>query len=489
MKILLLNPPLVGDSNKAGIFPPLGLAYVAAVLRKKGHQVKIADYSLGKVSKTRGNYYWYGKKFHEIKKGLLKQDPKPDLIGLGCFFSIRFFYTLELAKVCKKVFPKTPIVIGGIHATVSPESVLRNPEINYVVLGEGEETIVELIKAIKGKRGFEKIDGLAYKNKTGKIVINPKTKFIKNLDQLPLPARDLLNMEAYISDTTIRWNLNQKRHASVFTSRGCPNRCTFCSMYQINSRSFRPRSPNKVVDEIEKLIRKYNIEQISFEDDNLTFDQKRIIEICKQIIKRKLKFEWNTPNGISVKTLNWSVLSWMKKAGCVSVNIAVESGDPYILNQAIRKGVSLIQTETVIRLADKLGLIVNAYFVLGMPGETKESVKNSIKFACRLPIYEVGIAFATPFRGTELYDLCLKKKYVPKNIEELMMQKGFRIYGTPIIETPLLSKQELLQLKRNFFIQFHLNKLARRPFSFIKYIRENTHLFLPGFKYLKKAIR
>lgn len=485
MEILLLSPPYGADSDKAGVFPPLGLAYIATVLRQKKHKVQIVDFSLGGIRKTRGGYFWYGKKFYEIKEEI--KNYNPDLIGLGCFFSIRFPYVLKLAKVCKSVFPKTPVVIGGIHATVNPRLVLKNKEIDYVVLGEGEETIIHLVNALIGKIRIETIDGLAFR-RGSEIYVNPKTKFIKNLDKLPLPARDLLDMEAYISDRTIRWNLNKKRHASIFTSRGCPNRCTFCSMYHINGRFFRSRDPVKVVDEIEMLVKDYGIEEVSFEDDNLTLDKERIIKICKEIIGRKLKIHWNTPNGISAKTLDRRVLLWMKKAGCVSINIAVESGDLYILNQVIRKGVSLKKIEEVFKLADELGLIINAYFVLGMPEETRQSLKRTIKFACRLPIYELGISYATPFKGTELYDICIKNKYVPENIEEMMLKKGFRLYGTPIIETPFLSKEDLVKLKRRFFVLFYLNKLTKRPTSFFKYCIENKHLLKPGINYLLGTI-
>lgn len=486
MNILLLSPPYEADSENAGVFPPLGLAYIAAVLKKAKHEVKIIDFCLGKIKKRKNGFCWYGKSYHEIEDEI--RNYKPDLIGLGCFFSIRFPYVLKIAKICKKVFPNTPIVIGGIHATVNPKLVLKNKEIDYIVLGEGENTIIDLINAIKGENTFESIGGLAFR-KNGKNYVNPKNKFIEDLDKLPLPARDLLDMEAYIADRTIRWNLNSRRHASVFTSRGCPNRCTFCSMFYINGRCFRSRNPIKVADEIETLVKNYEIEEISFEDDNLTFDKERMIKICQEVIKRKLKIYWNTPNGISAKTLDEEVLTWMRKAGCVSVNVAIESGDPYILNQVIRKGLSLKKAEEVVKIADKVGLLVNSYFVLGMPGETRESVERTMKYACSLPLYDIGISFATPFKGTELYDDCIKNKYVPKNIEEIMLKNGFRIYGTPIIETPFLSKKELLKFKRKFYIYFHLTKMLKRPLAFLRYLLENKHLFVPAFNYFKVAFK
>lgn len=485
MKILLLSPPYEGGSASGGVFPPLGLAYIASVLREKKHKVKIIDFALGCVRKKADGQYWYGKNYREIRKELKKY--RPDLIGLGCFFSIRFPYSLQVAKICKNLFPKIPIVIGGIHATVNPYLVLKHREIDYVVLGEGEETIIKLVKAIKKKRLLSQIDGLSYR-RGQKIFLNPKKNFLKNVDALPLPARDLLDMEAYISDRTVRWNLNSKRHTSVFTSRGCVNNCTFCSMFHINGRFFRGRDPKKVVNEIEQLIKNYNIEEISFEDDNLTYDKKRVINMCREIIRRRLKFSWNTPNGISAKTLDQEVLSWMKKAGCIAVNIAIESGDPVILNKIIRKGLSLDKAKEVVKIAHKLGLVVNAYFVLGMPGETWETAQRSIDLACSLPLYDIGISYATPFKGTVLYDECLKNKYVPKNIEKIMLTKGFRLYGTPIIITPLLSFQDLLKIKHKFYLKFYFTKLIRRPADFVKYIIANKQLIFPIIDYLKGII-
>lgn len=476
MSILLINPPFCSSSSSDDLFPPLGLACIAAVIREKGHNVSIFDASINKKQKVRkiGRGYWYGKNWEEIKEEIRKY--KFDAVGIGCFFSMRFPYALNVAKIIKKIDKNIPIIIGGIHATAEPREVLKNKEIDYVVIGEGEQTIIDLIKAMhkNSKKDLKKIDGLGYKI-NGKILINPKTRYIHDLDSLPLPARDLLDMEYYIASKGFRWDLGDKKQTSVITSRGCPNRCTFCNMHMINGRIYRGRSAKNVVDEIEELIKQYGIEELSFEDDNLTFDRERILNICKEIISRGIKIKWNTPNGVSAKVLDEEVLRYMKKSGCVSINLGIESGDPVILNKVIKKGLSLEKVKEVVWLCKKIGLIVNGYFIIGMPGETKESINNSIKFANSIPLDKIALFFATPFPGTELYEQCLKNKYISEDYHQQITHKSFILFDKPLIETPLMSKEELLKARRKFFLSFLMNKFRKNkreffflPISFIK---------------------
>ena len=456
----MINPPFLSASDCDDLFPPLGLAYLASVLRDDGHDVSLYDAAISRKPRKTGKLFWYGQTMLQIEKRL--QQEKYDIVGIGCFFSMRFKYALQIAKLVKKINPNTPVVTGGIHATTLSEEVMKNPEIDYIVIGEGEETIIELVNAIKADslENISRIDGLAYR-KDNRTHINPKTKFIQDLDSLPLPARDLLDMEYYITSKAFRWDLGDERQASIITSRGCPNHCTFCNMYEINGRGYRARSAKKVVDEIEQLIKDYKIKDFSFEDDNLTFDRQRIIDICKEIIVRGIKIRWNTPNGVSVKALDKEVLESMKKSGCVSINLAIESGDPYILNKVIKKGLSLEKVSEIANACKKIGLIVNAYFVLGMPGETKKSVKKSIKFANSIPLDKMAIFFATPFPGTKLYDECIENKYISQNYHKSMVKSGFVLYDKPIIITPLMSKKDLIHARRMFFISFLINKLIK----------------------------
>lgn len=468
MKVLLINPPYMAMSENEDIFPPLNLAYIAAVLQQNNHQVTIYDAIPHNGPTKYKDGYWYGKTYNDIENDLNKLEF--DIVGVGCFFSIRLKYALDVAKTVKKI-KDVPVMLGGIHATTMPKEVMQNKEIDYIILGEGEVTVVKLLDAIINKTPINFVDGLAFR-RDNEVVVHMKSEFVCDLDSLPLPARDLLDMEYYVTHGGFRWDLGDGRQTSVITSRGCPFKCAFCNMYMINGRMYRARSPEKVVDEIEDLINKYNIAQLSFEDDNLTFDKERMIKICKLMIKKNLNIQWNTPNGISVRNMDKETLLWMKKAGCVSINLAIESGDPYILNQVIKKGLSLDQVRNVANWCKELGLITNAYFVLGMPGETKQSVNNTIRYANSIHLDKIAIFFATPFPGTTLYDECLNKGYIDKQYVNHMTEQGYLLYDEPVIETEHLSKTDLLKSRRKFFISFMINKVVKNPVEGVEMFKD-----------------
>jgi anaerobic magnesium-protoporphyrin IX monomethyl ester cyclase len=480
--ILLINPPFEDEREDAIIYPPLGLAYLASSLEiNTVEEVEILDFSNAPAKKV-GDKYWIGRDYGRIRRILKGYQPyNPILICIGCFFTSRFKYALEVAKRCKKIFPNIPIVTGGIHASVSPEDVLKHKEFDYVIIGEGEEVIVKLAKNLGNFDNIKTIDSLAFRD-DNKVVVNPRISFV-DVNALPFPAWHLLNMEDYVNDGLVRWNIGDKRHFPIITSRGCPNSCTFCNMSVLNGKNFRGRSAKSVVDEIEFLVKNYSVEQISFEDDNLTFDNNRIINICEEIIINKLNIEWNTPNGVSVKSLNHEVIGWMKAAGCKSINLAIESGDEYILNNVMMKGVSLKKIREIVDVCHTVGIITNAYFVLGMPGETEETIKRTIDFACSLPLDDIQMSFATPFAGTQLYKECVENKYILENYDEMLLNNGFRVYAEPVIETPFITKQELLRLKKWFYIRFYFKKILWKPYKLWNYRKQ----IIPLIKYLVRT--
>jgi len=370
-----------------GIVPPLGLAYIAAVLEKENYNVSILDVPALNLTKQ--------ETYEELKK------IKPNIVGITCMSStIRG--TLEAAYLAKKIGAVT--VIGGSHIASCPEEILSYDFVDYGLIGEGEETFPQLVKAIEKKYSLKKIPGLVYKEKN-KIKINPGFGFVKDLDSLPLPAYHLLPIKKY--------NLVIALHPMItmVSSRGCPGRCGFC-FKKPGDHNLRFRSPEKIVDEMEFLVKKYKIKEIVIADDNLTTSKQNIKKICQEILRRKLKFRWEAPTRIDFVDLE--ILKLMKKAGCKRLRYGVESGDENIL-KLIRKGFTLDKIRQVFKWTKQAGIETFAYFIIGYVGETEETIKKTIEFAKELNPDMLMFCAATPLPDTHLYNLAIEKGFVDKN--------------------------------------------------------------------------
>ncbi len=416
-KTILFIPPAFTAKNGIDInpLPPLGLGYLAAVLERQGIEVKIYDSLVegwDRREDINENTIRIGSSFREIEKVI--SDFGPDILGVNCLFTKQRENAHKIFAITKRMNKDIVTVAGGAHPTVLPELVLSDPNVDYVVLGEGESTIIDLISVIEGKKNISELDGIGFRE-NGNIRIIPKTKFIENLDGIPQPARHLLNMDRYFVLKMSHGKRKKKRFSPIITSRGCPARCTFCSAYRVWGRKFRYRSPENIVQEMKLLKEKYGIEELMFEDDNLTMDVKRAEKIFDLMIENKLNFSWDTPNGVAAYVLTEDLLYKMKKSGCYKLNLAVESGNQEVLSKIIKKPLDLEKIKSLIRLAKDIGLDVGIYLIMGMPGETKEQMMDSFRFAKEMKIYDPFISIATPYPGTELYDLCVQKGYLKDN--------------------------------------------------------------------------
>ena len=265
--------------------------------------------------------------------------------------------------------------------------VLAHPNIDFVVIGEPEDTIFELVGALEQgtMQSLKKIRGIAF-NENGEKVVTPPRPAIQDLDSLPFPARHLLPMDAYfaaVKENPLRGEIS-KPWTTMITSRGCPYNCVFCANHNVTGRQWRGRSPENVVDEIEQLVRTYHIKQIDFYDDNMTLNKKRMETICDLIVKRGLDIEWYTPNGVRADTLDENLLTKMRKSGCKKIRIAPESGVQRVVNQIIKKDLNLKDVEKAVVSSKKVGIKVGCFFVIGLIGETKEDIKESINYAYKL---------------------------------------------------------------------------------------------------------
>jgi len=400
MKVILITPPLVDAPQNFGSATtlPLGVAYLAGYLRSKKIGVKIVD-CFGEAPTKRSPYKNKYVCIGLTPKEVLDRIPKDvDLIGISVMTAISHNVSLEIINAIKKKYPKVPIVVGGNHATFRHKDFLAKG-IDYVVLGEGELALYELTKVINGKYDPSKIDGIAfYKGK--KLVVNPKKNFIKDLDALPLPARDLMPLKNY-------WKFKQAqgptfgKFVTLMSARGCPFSCKFCSSPKFWQRKWRPRSAKNVVDEIEYCVKEFGVTDIHFEDDGFTTLKNRTIEICKEIINRDLKIKWSLPNGLRADTLDEETLEWMKKAGCQYFLVAPESGSEYVLN-LMSKPIKLKHMKQVVRKANKLQMGIGAFFVIGFPGERRRDLAKTYSYVLQLMwngLDEFGMCTFTPLPG------------------------------------------------------------------------------------------
>jgi anaerobic magnesium-protoporphyrin IX monomethyl ester cyclase len=465
MRVLLINPPIPATYYNREFYIPSSLVYLAAVLRDHGHQVQILDLSVTGAAGV--------EKASTLERiGRAVSALGPDLIGFGCLFSGHFPEILAFSEFCKERFPGIPIVTGGIHFTLHARDILEHcPTIDWIVLAEGEETIVDLVAQIEGGgRDLDRIDGLAFR-RDGRVVVHPKTRFIEDIDRIPMPAYDLIRMEDYFVDTSGWYNpkgLAFRTSIPIVSSRSCPNRCTFCSMYQAMGPHWRARSARNVVDEIEHVVRTYGQSHFSFMDDNLTFSKARILEICQEILRRKLDIQFETPNGLSMKTLDAEVLDALVHAGLVRVSLAIESGSDFIRNQVMKKHLSRDKILEIIRLTHRYPqLYVKAFFIIGMPEETLGTLEDTYRMIEQIDVDRVYLQNIVPFSGTAVFEQAVRDGLlVDVDVRELYKTDALYItnYDRIFIKPYTLELDQVRQFRaRCEALMARLGKKRQRP--------------------------
>ncbi len=449
MRICLINPPRIHPKSwgKPNVFQPLEIAYIAALLERQ-HKVRIIDAPTEgrrNLEQIDGTKYRVGLKNKEIADRIRRWSP--DVVGINIPFSGWSKTAFEVASTVKSIDKDIITVLDGQHPSARPVDCLTHPNIDFVVIGEPEHTILELVSVLEQgiTRDLKKIRGIAF-TKNSETVITPPRPAIQDLDSLPFPARHLLPMETYfaaVKENPPRGEIH-KPWTAMITSRGCPYNCVFCSIHTVMGKKWRARSPENVVDEIEQLVRTYHIKQIDFFDENMTLDKKRMETICDLIVKRGLDIEWYTPNGVRADTLDENLLTKMKASGCKKIRIAPESGVQRVVNQIIKKNLNLKEVEKAVVLSKKVGIKVGCFFVIGLIGETKEDIEESINYAYKLR--QLGadsfyFSYATPVYGTELYEQAKRGGFLRDCFSDEALAAA-----EPLIETPEFTADELREL-------------------------------------------
>lgn len=470
MRICLVTPPFYTDNPREALAMPLGIAYLGAVLERDGFDVTLIDgSSIRPVTMVKSGHFLVGAEPPEIAEAVVKA--RPDIIGISCPFTTRYRLFRECLKAIRERLPRTRLIVGGIHPTLFPQRVLEMDQADLVVLGEGELTMLELARRYKYEARIDAdgLDGVAWRH-NGHVNVIPRKSYINDLDSLPQPARHLLPMDVYLARSGGRWTSRSTSVLPVLTSRSCPGRCSFCSVHAVTGPKWRAHSAQRVVEEIVTIVDTYNPSMIAFEDDRLTWNRDRLLDICRKIIDRRMKIRWYTPNGVHVADLDEELLIMMKKAGCRSLNLAIESGDPEILHKVIGKKATSEQALEVSHACNRIGIRTNGYFILGMPGETDASIQRSLDLCLKMPLDGLGVFIATPFPGTRMFDQCIKAGYIePDGFIEKFLEAGDPdLLHQPLFETETMSKERLLWWEKEFNRRFMRRLYRRRPEILLK---------------------
>lgn len=489
MEIILFNPYYSQRKEYYSFYKPTpssGLLYLAAYLRKFGLGSKIFELGIFDIKKAlfRQDRVRFGLSDREIKKILKKENPK--VVGLPSMYSVYFGDILEIARTIKKVNPRIKVVVGGNHACSYYDFILKDKSIDFVVIGEGEQTFLELCQAvIRRRKNFRKIKGLAFREKNRIVKTKPR-ELIKNLDEIPFPAYDLIDFQKYSQVARDNPYLMRQPVGSIISSRGCPGRCVYCTVKAVWGRTWRGRSPKNVVDEIEMLVKKYGVREIAFLDDSASLDKKRWNDICDEIIRRQLDIKWMTPNGIAHWTLDKRTLKKMYQAGCYRITFGIESGNPET-RKFLGKPYPLSQAKEMIQYANKLGMWTICTNIIGFPYEDLDSIQDTIDFAKKS-----GTDFATfylliPQPTSDVYQYFKKEKLLnfDRFFEKLKLgghefEKINYILNEAGCDTKYFKKKELKEIQKRAYKEFIFYRALTyllNPLKILRKIRSAEDLF------------
>jgi radical SAM superfamily enzyme YgiQ (UPF0313 family) len=484
MKVLLIQPP-VRDFYQTPIrTQPIGLAYLAASLEQNNFVVEILDcqvttqkktiplpeafshikefYPRGDLSPFRlfGEYYHFGLSYEEVSERIKRSNA--DAIGISSQFTPYCTEALTVASLVKSINQELPVIIGGAHVSAAPQDVLMHPCVDYIVRGEADHTLPLLLQQIRQDKPPDAIEGIGYK-RNGTVHINPRRSFINELDSLPFPARHLLNFT--------RYTIKGKSYTVLITSRGCPQKCTYCSVSRVMGEKFRVRSPEKVLQEVKHCKEKYGISLFDIEDDNFTLDQKRALQILNLLIEEFGEYELQlyAMNGLSIFSLNKELIESMKRAGFHHLDLSLGSISPRASIQMNRPH-NPQQATTVLKQAAEYNLPATTYIIFGIPGHTLEDMVQSLIYLMEQETL-IGPSIFYPTPGTKVYEELYGRSSLPAPDYPALRSSLFPLETDEFSRLDLIT---LLKLSRwiNFAKKFILPEIGKSAIS----LRELTEI-------------
>lgn len=436
MKVLLINPSQRNVYGTIGTItqPHMGLAYIGAVLEKEGYNISLIDMDFDGTSYDR--------------LGEIIRLQSIDIIGITATTPV-VKSAIQAARAVKIANPAVKVVIGGIHATIMPQSFTAESSIDFVVRGEGEATIRELVKSIENGKEPNDVAGLTYM-KDGKLIETPDRPLIENLDEIPLPARHLFSNKQYCYPDT-----KYSPAFAIYTSRGCPGRCTYCQVKNICGYRMRFRSAESVAEEVEILIKDFKAREIHIWDDNFTVDKKRVFQIRDEIKRRRLSPVFSFTNGIRVDTAtDEKVLKAIREMGGYSIAFGIESGNQAILD-SIGKGITLDQARKAVYLAKKLGFEVWAFLMLGLPDDNEQTMAQTIAFAKELDPHIAKFNVLKPYPGSKIYEQ-MKQDGLIDNFN----YENYGIHTFPVHHTKYVTNAKIYEYQKRAYKSFYFRPLT-----------------------------
>jgi anaerobic magnesium-protoporphyrin IX monomethyl ester cyclase len=464
MRVMIINSPIDMVLARGHVTPvtaylfynsaPLGILWIAAVLEQRGETVAVLDAAAEKL---------------DVAQTVKRVEAfKPDVIGIGST-TVVFETATLLAKALKAAMPKIPVVLGGWHVSVAPEHAMSVPEFDLGVLDEAEITMAEVVDHYKGLRTIDSVDGVVWRD-GGKLVFNKPRKKVQDLDSLPFPARHLLPPDLY---EPIPIDEHGTPKFAMMTSRGCPHACAFC---QKSRSGYRSHSPERIVDEVEHLVREYGAKDIAFVDSLFCASYKRVERICDEIMRRGVNVSWTCSSRVEV--VDKALLQKMKDAGCWRTRFGIESGSDRVLD-FISKGITKEKIRAAVTAAHEVGLRPKAFFILGHMPDSKESIQETIEFAKTLPLHDVTVQINTLLPKTPQMEIWEREgdKW-GRLINESMSEKSF---WEPTFVPWGLEADDLVTYHRQFYREFYF-----RPVTIQRHL-ENIKSWRDVYKYAQAA--
>ncbi len=433
--IVLVNPPIsleerYGSLSGAGSnLPSIGILGLASVASKAGHRVKVVEAASSGLS------------YEESLAQILEF--KPDIVGLTAVTS-SILKASKLSQLIKESRPETKIIIGGPHITAVPEETMsRFPEFDVAAIGEGENTIKEVVSCLENNGQLREVPGILFRENDQFVKTEPRA-LIKDLDELPFPAWDMIDNFPW-GYKPAAFKCKRLPATYIISARGCPHLCIFCDT-SVFSRQYRAFSAEYIIEMIKHLKTNYGIREIIFEDDTFVIFKKRLVQLCETIIKEKLNITWSC-NG-RAKSVKPDILKLMKKAGCWQIAYGIESGDPGILDFS-RKRTKIEDMRKALQWSHEAGILTKGFFILGFPMETEETLRRTIDFAKNVYLDDISVSQMTPFPGSEMYEIGEKYGSINKSWEKMnLLDVVFVPHG--------LTKEKLDGYQKSFLKEFYL---------------------------------
>jgi anaerobic magnesium-protoporphyrin IX monomethyl ester cyclase len=475
-KVTLLRPPLLVPiwSDSGPLTPPIGAAYLAASLRQAGHDPRIVD-GIGENARQvtplfDNKVMAIGLRSEEIVERI---EGNPDLIGVSCMFSQDWPEIRRLIRLVRQRFPGVPIVAGGEHITATAEFTLRStPEVDVCVIGEGEETIVDLANAIEKPTSLEAIPGLVVRADGGVRSTGSRTR-IRKLDDIPWPAWDLAPLDNYLNNG-LGYGVDRGRSMPMLATRGCPYECTFCSNPEMWTTRWYAREPGLVLDEIAAYQERYGATNFDFYDLTAIVKRSWIIDFTNLILARKMKFTWQLPSGTRSEAIDREVSRLLYTSGCRNMSYAPESGSPEVLKR-IKKVVKLDRLEASVVGAVREQLNVKLNIIMGFPNETQQELNQTLRFLFRMGragVHDMTISLFSPYPGSELYHDLRKSGRIPELSDEYFLGLcAYKDFAQSISYTEGLSPRVLSLYRIAGYLIFYGSQYALRPWRILRVLQ------------------